>query len=456
MAELLYDRVYQYRIRAVCKTPLHIGSADGSKDGILVHPVDHKPFIQASGLAGAFRKYYTEIFGDPKLTEETFGGGGEKKTISAIRFTDAAFEKVEIELRPRLKIDGVTGTGSSKGTRGNSIKSGQKFEEACVAAGAIFSFRVHFFAKEERLDKKFQEFLGKTLKNPIYLGGQKTNGCGKIEFQEIRRKEFLLKKEDDLQAWMEEESLPDDQFADIKDKLAVSETSPSYAYEVTVWCRSEGELLVKGIAGDLSEDGSISTNIQNAAGKFIIPGSSWKGVLRSRVEAIARYLQAEQCAEEMFGTKNEKKGSKKKAGSSGKVYVEDTSVERNNGESCQTPVRTRIAIDKFTGGVRYGAMIQERLVFGELSLPIRISENPGADSQCGLLLLALRDLALGMVSIGSGSSVGRGFVKVEELCIKDKNQNQAVIRPEKNEIEDEKQIIKQCLAALKERGKEAG
>ena len=47
-----YDKILKYSVTAKCTEPLHIGSASGAKEEVLVHPVDDIPFIQATSIAG--------------------------------------------------------------------------------------------------------------------------------------------------------------------------------------------------------------------------------------------------------------------------------------------------------------------------------------------------------------------------------------------------------------------
>lgn len=439
MVELLYDRVVKYSIRASCATPLHIGSGDGTKGEVLVHPVDHRPFIQASSLAGAFREFYKNHCLDEgnDMLEHLFGGGGEESRVSAVRFTDADFQKISMELRPRLKIDAKTGTCSQKVIKGSLIQSGQKFEEEYVAAGSEFSFQVFICMKEENLEQDFEKILRSFDGGNIRLGGQKSNGCGFITLQKVQKRKFLLKNPKDRRAWIEDRET---EYEDITKTLQGKEQDIVQAYRLAVKCRTDGELLVKGIVGDMENGELNDRNMQNAKGEFIIPGSAWKGVLRSRVEAITAYLHLDSAAGEMFGEKSDKNGN----GKSGMVCILDSIVGHEG------PVRTRIAIDKFTGGVKYGAMVREKLVSGELRLSIQISENPYSDSQCGLLMLALRDMAAGLISVGSGSSAGRGYLLVEEIRIERQDKHTAVIFPRENRIEDEHGIIARCLCALKE------
>ena len=64
-----YDKILKYSVTAKCTEPLHIGSASGAKEEVLVHPVDDIPFIQATSIAGVFRGYYEQTYGEEKAAE---------------------------------------------------------------------------------------------------------------------------------------------------------------------------------------------------------------------------------------------------------------------------------------------------------------------------------------------------------------------------------------------------
>lgn len=119
-----YDKILKYSVTAKCTEPLHIGSASGAKEEVLVHPVDDIPFIQATSIAGVFRGYYeqtygeekaAELFGHRRFKEKTSNKNTEKDSEheSKIRFTDGKFlnnEKLVFELRPRVSINKQMGT----------------------------------------------------------------------------------------------------------------------------------------------------------------------------------------------------------------------------------------------------------------------------------------------------------------------------------------------------------
>ena len=107
----------------------------------------------------------------------------------------------------------------------------------------------------------------------------------------------------------------------------------------------------------------------------------------------------------------------------------------NREENDLNRITHRIHIDKFTGGVMNGSLFSEKNVFGNMEIRMRILKRNKPDSTCGLLLLALRDMAVGMVSVGSGRNVGKGFIQVEQLVIKS---------------EDPSGIFDKCLSAVRE------
>ena len=40
MAVCTYEKIIKYRVAACCTQPLHIGNAMGSKEEVLIHPID--------------------------------------------------------------------------------------------------------------------------------------------------------------------------------------------------------------------------------------------------------------------------------------------------------------------------------------------------------------------------------------------------------------------------------
>ena len=446
-----YDKIIKYLVIATCTEPLHIGDGDNTDGKVLVHPVDGKPFVQASSISGILRAYYKMAYGDEE-TDWLFGSEKhEENSIqqeSKLRISDGSFpgEDLDIELRPQLKIDPRTGTCDNSDVQGTDRKAGQKFEMEYIGAGTQIEFCIYLFDIESRV--KLESVFSAIQCQQVQLGGQKSNGCGCLQIDELKYMEFNMTCEDSRILWMREDELDKDLYEHISLPDRDEKPCPVYAYEITITGKTDGELLVKSMMATGSADQKLYyKNIQNMKEDYIIPGSSLKGAVRGQMERIASYLQVEDIIGDTFGIPAERG----KEGKGGNIRFFDTIIgtkEKNDSNR----MTHRIHIDKFTGGVMHGGLFTEKNAYGAVTFRIKILDKNQPERSCGLLLLALRDLAAGMVSIGSGRNVGKGFIDVCELKIKSSNGARASISFKTKSFKDEKGIVKKCLGEVK-RGK---
>ena len=458
-----YETIIKYRVNAVCLSPLHIGNAEGDGTEVLIHPADQRPFIQASSIAGVLRDYYSRYF-DPDRTEQLFGGrkSDEFSTLSdysgRIRISDGIFTSAaEIETRPRVAINRDWGSSSSSRVKGSERKSGHKFEMECIGAGAEFSFDIYLY------DASFESDLEKVLSalnaSALQFGGQKSNGCGYIRIESLLKMRFSMKDRSDavhdagngsFYDWLNESELPDTRYASILNKLERNEDG--IAYRITLHGRTEEGILIKSIyVKDETKDAPDADNIRNAKGEYIIPGSSIKGALRSQMEKIAAYRGQEKLIDTCFGSvKNDEN-----AGNPGLLRFADAVIgDREANE--YAAVQRRIHIDKLTGGVMHSALFSEKSAFGDIDLQIQVRDGDGATAAAGLTLLALRDLSAGMINLGSGYSIGKGFIKqpVIEVCRVSDGAKAKIILETKDaggqgSITDPGEIVAECLKGIR-------
>lgn len=436
----LYDKVAVYGIRVSCREPLHIGSGDSRYGEVLIHPIEGRPFVPAAGIAGAFREYYSC---DKALQTKLFGCAGQdedENNSSRLRFYDGLFEHATVytELRPRLKIDGRTGTCRSNLTKGSQIASGQKFEMESIAAGAEFTFRVYLYEKENQdrqgeaqdrqgevqgrqdeaqnrqekdLEQSFEEALKALNSGRIQLGGQKSNGCGYVTIISAEKTCYVMTNPEDLAMWPGEEKQPSDITQSLKDSTGISDHR--IHFELTG--ETEGSILVKAVSvREYGENAPDSVNICNHRQQYLIPASSLKGVIRSQIEKIADYRgMDDQAVTDIFGAAADDEG----AGSAGKIRFYDCEIGSGQA-NVQVSPQKRIHIDKFTGGVMYQHLFSERPVFGKMTIRADLESLPEQEERnTALVLLALRDLGMGLLSMGSGSNIGRGYLRGRSLKV---------------------------------------
>lgn len=439
-----YNSITKYALTAVCEQPMHIGSALGETETVLVHPVDDIPFVQATGLAGVFRSVSLRRNGK-KETDQLFGTGADQNG-SAVYFSDGIFEgkKILLELRPHVAIDRESQTAGAVDRKGTARSAGQKFETEYIGAGAQFSFFIYLYSDEKR--DELEAVLADINTGNIAFGGKKSSGCGAIHFTKLGRKIFDMTDKEDRRLWADEDSLPESAYQDILSALQDG-VDVGDAYEIVVEGKTEGAIMVKSIAvSEFGADAPDAENIKNAKQEYIVPGSSIRGTIRSQMEKIASYLKCESVIEESFGSQE----------CAGNLWFYDTVIGDEKEQSVsKTALSHRIHIDKFTGGVMHGGKFSERNAHGHLSMKIVIRDQNKPDATCGLLLFALRDLAIHTISLGGGYNVGKGMILVDKIRVIDqKNAREAVLsissEPGK-QIKDDYGLIASCMAAVSER-----
>ncbi len=456
----VYDKVTKYQIKAECREPLHVGSGDQGRGEVMIHPGQERPFLPATGIAGAFRDYFS---GDKELQNKLFGSAAreleEQGNGSMLRFTDGYFEEAGVytELRPRIRINQETGTSQSAVTKGGGTASGQKFEMELVAAGSVFEFEVYLYSKEETekrqersgedflneksadesgqqegedfsdgnsadvsgrqkeadgngsLEKEFERALGALHAGNIQLGGQKSGGCGYVSLLSVKKTEYQMKDPQDRKLWIEEKKEPED----ITGTIQKESSGEDQRIHFVLTGQTTGTVLVKAIGvKDYGENAPDSVNIRNHQKKYIIPATAMKGVLRSQMEKIAIYRNMDESViSELFGMSADEDSQ----GVRGTLRFYDCEIG-NTKKNDEVRPQTRIHMDKFTGGVMYGHLFNEKPAFGAVKICVDV-ENGQSARGLGLLLLAMRDLGLGILPVGSGNSIGRGYISGENLKI---------------------------------------
>ncbi|MGW5440570.1 RAMP superfamily CRISPR-associated protein [Nocardia asteroides] len=163
-------------------------------------------------------------------------------------------------------------------------------------------------------------------------------------------------------------------------------------------------------------DGEIA-EVVTSAGKPIVPGTTLKGVLRSRVEYICRVLDLPACTGAdcghcrpcvLFGH-----GAAGTDGTPGRarIAIPDAAIRKPHREQ-----RRHVAIDRFTGGARDQLLYTHDVITaGEFDVIIdRLGDLPPDDTDIALLTAALDDLHDGLIGLGARTTAGYGTVELTE------------------------------------------
>lgn len=420
-----FTRAVRYRVEAVCLTPLRTGGADGAVDTVL-RDWTGRPFVQGTSLAGALRGWLADR--DPDKVESLFGSQAQSGSLMV---SDGLFEvAAEQQTRPRLRIDGATGTADDGG----------KFDVAHIAAGTKLTFTLTWMGREEMLEQTgaVEQMLAALHAGEIRLGAQKTNGFGRVSLT-VQKRSYRMEDAGDRAAWLE----------DREDGTPFTLPTLTLGGQVvfTLTGRADSILVKAGAREMRSSPKGGNRNVTvplRENGRAILPGSSVKGAVRARVTAIAELLGMEEAVtEELFGRMN-RRGENPDNGLPGKVRFEDAVLSGKSQEI------SRIRINRFTGGVIRQGLFVEEPIRSEITLRITLPE--GEARGCGLLLYALRDLGLGLYNLGSGGAVGRGYLAVDTIRAQAPDGTEACLRFDKDRgctMEDPSGLFDRWLDAVR-------
>lgn len=419
-----YQKITRFVVRAECVRPLHIGNG-GIGEEILFKGNTGQPFIQGTSLAGVCSSYIEACKG--KDIAEQYFGSKTNDTKSRIIFSEGKFQpgRVNIEMRTRVRIDGATSTVEKREMKGGYGSSGQLMDVEYISEGSFFAFSICALDDARSIA---WECLAALNAGIITIGGKSTIGCGQVRLASAMRREYDMADETDRHDWgilnlaiMEEDSLLKKGFHNIIDALTESSYNNPY-YEIEAGIRLRTPMLIKA---NFIKRNAVERALQTKAvdrlpdnmsitdgnDEFIIPGSSLKGIFRSRMETICRYvgLSVEK-AERAFEDKSD-------------CIFSDALIKSEQDGMDDALLQPRIHINKISGFVMNKQRLTEAVIGGHSVLQIKVLKKTkdgglSPEAVIGLVLFVLRDMELGTVTIGSGAGIGRGFVSVEGVKIR--------------------------------------
>lgn len=412
-----FNYAVRYWAEVTCVSPLRTGGAEQDLEQVL-RRWDGTPYLQGSSLAGALRDWRND--------EELFGSREREGQliVSDLEFSPDAAQGT----RPRLHIDGTTGTGADGG----------KFDVSALLPGTTGSFTLVWQGKEppEPILPVLESYLAALDAGHIRLGGQRSNGFGRVSLS-VRRRRYDMRNPEDLTSWLED--------APANEAVALDRSGlqdGAVTFQVTARLH---RLLVKAAAPAGVGQGSIDAPPMEENCRLLLPGSSIKGAVRAHISRIAPFCLGGDSGlrwENFLGRGCE---PGRDNGIAGKAWFSDGAFEDTAAAAI-----SRIRINRITGGVLNKALFTEQPVTATVKWSITAPEAERAG--CALLLYALRDLGLGLYTLGSGGSIGHGLADWVRVEIHVPGQKTAVLdsRPEAVRLEDPEGVVSGWLDACKE------
>lgn len=426
-AKLVRKIVIQSRLKTQSPLRISSGANEGLTDILILKDKQGQPFIPGTSLAGVLRGEIAAIYGEA-AADKLFGSiDGRNANQSMLIISDVVLTSKGIVVRDGVAIDELTGVA----------KTGAKFDFEALERGAAGDVLLELTVREcdetKPLAISYQHSaysvkgdcygemaatIADLLTGGISVGSLTTKGYGKIAGAEaVAVYDFDFAQPKSAEQWLayiSDEKLPQ---AAYTGKAEAAKAEENFYLEVD--CALQGALLVRNFDVDDVKEGSDGVKlsaVQLKSGEdYVIPGTSWKGVLRSKAFKILLALTgndlqaAQHKLQEIFGFAND---GEKQSGKRSKLLVDETYISTKKLSAMR---QTRNRIDRFTGSTIDSALFCEEPVWqqkrDEKTITLKGCLKNCSKAEAGLMLLLLKDLWLGNMNIGSGRGVGRGVLR---------------------------------------------
>ena len=429
-----FQYLVRYELTVTCLSPLHTGCGD--KKGGLLRGGDGKPMLLATSLLGVLRAYLSAS-PDSEALDWLLGKQSQE---SHVRVTNGIFQQgTEIGQRKRTSIEDQFGTAEEN----------KLYSMDVILPGASFKSTLEVISAEPfrgdglsaRALALLEGALGALNSGVITLGGQKSNGLGRVTIG-CRRRLYDMESTRDREDYLADIPLSEGDVYNGLPKLPQA--------GVTFMLQGKiDSLMIRSGRNDRAKAGGPTCNpCLREKTRLLVPGSSVKGSLRARIEAIAGLLSCQELLVPLLGREGQGEDD---TGSCGHLRFEEYSTGQYDAANV-----TRVRIDRLTGGSQDKGLFTEEVCRVD-SLCLRIvSELRGeeADKAHGLVFYALRDMACGLCGIGGGNAVGRGRLSDCTLSVLDGEKSCAYTFDNKGRIktqEGDGALVREWLEALEKK-----
>lgn len=392
---------------------------DGSVLPLRTLPDGETVHIPGSSVAGNLRAHCTasglaDLFGDtPEVLKAKKNRKNTEPAVpSSIQVLGTAFPK-----RP----DTVNHTRNASDRFRGAARTHYIHRVEMLTPGTTFDVVLRW---DDADPERREEFLRALQSWRPMLGRGVSYGAGRCSLVAWELTEYDLSTENGLLAWLRD---------------GAEDPCPEPTRRLPEFGLDDSDLLIDarlsivdaihcGTDRDPEASSGNSLRMYGYGGKHVVPGSTLKGVLRSRAEYICRVLDVDACRDQacgqcrpcrlfgFAGRPREKAGPPRAQRS--RITVEDA-VILAEGEPATKSVRPHVAIDRFTGGAQDEALFEHDVIErGSFALRVRrlppVEADPEEERRDLMLLHAvLKDLDDGYIGIGARTTAGFGTVRVE-------------------------------------------
>lgn len=401
-------------------SPLAIGSGNDSvTDSDVILDSAGDPVIPATALAGAIRHFFA-VYGE--LDDGfwgTIGNGSDGKAISSrIRFYDAVLESDHfITVRDGVALSSKLPSELPDNEMPyNKIAiDGAKFDMEAVETNAEFSTLIELLDASEKEKSDIIKALAAFDCGVLRIGSKTSRGYGQISISWLGISEFTLPQE--RKRWLDFDQFDqrnEEDYVEITPKLKEF-SAADFADTISLKLKQKGAISIRSYTvKDISSADYIQLSTND--GVPVIPGTSWAGAFRSRFKELSADSDL---TDKLFGFVDIDNNRQQKS----RIYFTESRLE--NGITKRI---TRNAIDRFSAGVKDGALYSEITCYdGCCDLDITLMKDIEEAEKCRIIIAAvLCDLNNGYLSIGGLASVGRGHFEITEMKLNGRDVTEAL------------------------------
>jgi CRISPR/Cas system CSM-associated protein Csm3 (group 7 of RAMP superfamily) len=393
--------------------------------------------IPGTSLAGALRAWLGSVTGPGG--RPLFGPGDlaavfgdlEDGMVCRIMVDDAvAARDASAAIRDGVGIDRATG----------SAAAGVLYQYELVPPGTKFAVRitaVQTAPDTERTELALNLLVRALAAGRVEIGAARTRGLGQVRLTDVTRTRVDLADRAQVLGWLcghPAPAPPADMTLPGDGRLGIEVT---WAAVTPVMVRASTVNEAEP-ARDRAVD-TVPLRSGIGTGALLLPGSSVKGVLRSHAERITRTVMApgelpgrwlEQVNDPrlgpvttLFGTAGDHRHREDRSAAAGRRGA--LSAHDCLGTADAERAVTHVAVDRWTGGAAENLLFSVQEPVSADWQPIRLTldtarasgpADPDGGQALALLLLVLRDLADGWLTVGFGGTRGRGSVRVSRIA----------------------------------------
>jgi CRISPR/Cas system CSM-associated protein Csm3 (group 7 of RAMP superfamily) len=415
------------------ETALHLGGEETERVdmSILRDAGDGKPLLPGTTLTGALRNALADWLAgyakdEPREVAALFGGarGDDDGSQSPLIVFDAIGEIPEgegVEIRDGVAISAATGVAEDR----------KKYDYEVLPAGTAFPVRLDLLIpapatasgvplpNESVLLQLLTTALDAFAHGQSAFGAKRSRGLGRVRAT-WSAKRFGFESPEGWLEWVlsdhqqplaggpEHSSILDALAAGAGRSLNPSAMSDSRRrIEIEVDLQVAHDILVRSPGANAS---APEVSHLRSGGAAILPGTSLAGAMRSQALRIAKLVRqgnndSERWIDRLFGPRFEgQRPRRDQQPQASRIRVSESPLGPT-----QSRQQTRVAIDRFTQGVVQGALFDEQVEVGGRTI-LRLELRNPEEGELGLVLLVLKDLLEGLISVGGTSSIGRGVL----------------------------------------------